>query len=98
MSLNRRKLLASMAAAAASPALLKPDVARAAGGKGEIWISNEKDDTLSVIDIETLEVVRTIPTGERPRGITFLKPDEMPRNATGKILHRVLKDMLEERG
>ena len=38
---------------------------------GEIWISNEKDDTLSVIDIETLEVVRTIPTGERPRGITF---------------------------
>lgn len=35
---------------------------------------------------------------KRPRGITFLKPDEMPRNATGKILHRVLKDMLEERG
>ena len=39
----------------------------------EMWISNEKDDTLSVIDIETLEVVRTIPTGERPRGITFSK-------------------------
>ncbi len=34
---------------------------------------------------------------KRPRGITFLAPDEMPRNATGKILHRVLKDMLEER-
>ena len=39
----------------------------------EIWISNEKDDTLSVIDIETLEVVRTIDVGERPRGITFSK-------------------------
>ena len=26
----------------------------------EIWVSNEKDDTLSVIDIDTLEVVRTI--------------------------------------
>jgi PQQ-dependent catabolism-associated beta-propeller protein len=39
----------------------------------EIWVSNEKDDTLSVIDIETLEVLRTIPTGERPRGITFSK-------------------------
>ncbi|MEO0865938.1 MAG: hypothetical protein AAFY39_15420, partial [Pseudomonadota bacterium] len=37
----------------------------------EMWISNEKDDTVSVIDIETLEVVRTIDVGERPRGITF---------------------------
>lgn len=37
----------------------------------EIWITNEKDDTISVIDVETLEVVRTIQTGERPRGITF---------------------------
>jgi acyl-CoA synthetase (AMP-forming)/AMP-acid ligase II len=27
---------------------------------------------------------------KRPRSIIFLKPDEMPRNATGKILHRVL--------
>jgi len=39
----------------------------------EIWVSNEKDDTISVIDIETLEVVRTIDVGERPRGITFSK-------------------------
>jgi PQQ-dependent catabolism-associated beta-propeller protein len=39
----------------------------------EIWVTNEKDDTISVIDVETLEVVRTIPTGERPRGITFAK-------------------------
>ncbi|MEL6618267.1 MAG: YVTN family beta-propeller repeat protein [Pseudomonadota bacterium] len=39
----------------------------------EMWISNEKDDTVSVIDIETLEVVRTIDVGERPRGITFSK-------------------------
>ncbi|WP_299483660.1 YVTN family beta-propeller repeat protein [uncultured Roseibium sp.] len=37
----------------------------------EIWVSNEKDDTISVIDIDTLEVVRTIDVGERPRGITF---------------------------
>lgn len=40
---------------------------------GEIWVTNEKDDTISVIDIATLEVVRTIETGERPRGITFSK-------------------------
>ena len=37
----------------------------------EIWITNEKDDSISVIDVTTLEVTRTIPTGERPRGITF---------------------------
>ena len=52
-----------------SLAVLAPFAAQA----GEIWVSNEKDDTLSVIDIDTLEVVRTIPTGERPRGITFSK-------------------------
>ncbi|MGJ8604807.1 MAG: YVTN family beta-propeller repeat protein [Marivita sp.] len=39
----------------------------------EIWVTNEKDDTISVIDIDTLEVVRTLETGERPRGITFSK-------------------------
>ncbi|WP_193141399.1 YVTN family beta-propeller repeat protein [Meridianimarinicoccus sp. MJW13] len=37
----------------------------------EIWVTNEKDDTISVIDVDTLEVIRTLPTGERPRGITF---------------------------
>ena len=39
----------------------------------EIWVTNEKDNTISVIDTATLEVTRTIPTGERPRGITFSK-------------------------
>ena len=39
----------------------------------EIWVTNEKDDTISVIDLDTLEVTRTIPTGQRPRGITFSK-------------------------
>ncbi|MGI9488917.1 MAG: AMP-binding protein [Geminicoccaceae bacterium] len=33
---------------------------------------------------------------KRPRVITFLEPEEMPRNATGKILHRVLRDMLAD--
>ncbi|MBO9434867.1 MULTISPECIES: YVTN family beta-propeller repeat protein [unclassified Ruegeria] len=56
-----------LAALLAATALCAPATA------DEIWISNEKDDTLSVIDIETLEVIRTIETGERPRGITFSK-------------------------
>jgi len=37
----------------------------------EIWVSNEKSDTISVIDIDKLEVVREYDVGERPRGIVF---------------------------
>ncbi|AHD11615.1 YVTN family beta-propeller repeat protein [Phaeobacter gallaeciensis] len=39
----------------------------------EIWVTNEKDDTVSVISTETLEVINTYDTGERPRGIIFSK-------------------------
>jgi len=28
---------------------------------------------------------------KRPRAISFIKEEEMPRTATGKILHRTLK-------
>ncbi len=56
----RISTLAVMAAMAAHPALAD-----------EIWVTNEKDDTVSVIDIETMEVSHTYETGERPRGITF---------------------------
>jgi fatty-acyl-CoA synthase len=34
---------------------------------------------------------------KRPRRVVFLPPDEMPRTATGKILHRVLREMLAAR-
>ncbi|MFP1630772.1 class I adenylate-forming enzyme family protein [Zhengella sp. ZM62] len=34
---------------------------------------------------------------KRPRAVVFLSPEEMPRNTTGKILHRVLRDMLAGR-
>ncbi|HKJ60604.1 MAG TPA: PQQ-dependent catabolism-associated beta-propeller protein, partial [Hyphomicrobiales bacterium] len=39
----------------------------------QAYISNEKDNTVSVIDLDTLEVVRTYPVGQRPRGITMTK-------------------------
>jgi acyl-CoA synthetase (AMP-forming)/AMP-acid ligase II len=29
---------------------------------------------------------------KRPRSATFIADEEMPRTATGKILHRVLRD------
>jgi acyl-CoA synthetase (AMP-forming)/AMP-acid ligase II len=34
---------------------------------------------------------------KRPREIVFLDAGEMPRNATGKILHRVLRDIIAKR-
>lgn len=39
-----------------------------------IFVSNEKDNTVTVLDSKTLEVIKTIPTGLRPRGIV-ITPD-----------------------
>ncbi|MFK7859904.1 MAG: PQQ-dependent catabolism-associated beta-propeller protein [Granulosicoccus sp.] len=36
-----------------------------------IYVSNEKDNTISVIDGDSLEVVETIDVGQRPRGIVL---------------------------
>ena len=36
-----------------------------------VYVSNEKDNTVSVIDTETDEVIETIEVGERPRGVTL---------------------------
>lgn len=33
------------------------------------WVSNEKDNSLSLIDLQTLEVTETLPVGQRPRGL-----------------------------
>jgi YVTN family beta-propeller protein len=35
----------------------------------KIFVSNEKDNTVTVIDGKTLQVIKTIPTARRPRGI-----------------------------
>lgn len=41
---------------------------------GHVYVSNEDDGTVSVIDAERGEVVATIPVGERPRGLQ-VSPD-----------------------
>jgi fatty-acyl-CoA synthase len=33
---------------------------------------------------------------KRPRKITFIKDEKMPRTATGKILHRSLREMFRK--
>lgn len=37
------------------------------------YVSNEKDNTISVIDLSKMQVVRTVPTGERPRGMALTR-------------------------
>lgn len=37
------------------------------------YVSNEKDDTISIIDLDTMAVTDTIEVGERPRGIILSK-------------------------
>ena len=36
-----------------------------------VYVSNEKDNTVTVVDSTTMEVVKTINVGQRPRGITI---------------------------
>jgi PQQ-dependent catabolism-associated beta-propeller protein len=38
------------------------------------YTSNERDNTMSVVDIDKGKVIRTVPTGQRPRGI-LVTPD-----------------------
>ena len=35
------------------------------------YVTNEKDDNISVIDLEQQKVIKEIPVGQRPRGIIF---------------------------
>ena len=42
-----------------------------AAGTGYIFVSNEMDNTVSVIDGESFEIVKTIPTGQRPRDMRW---------------------------
>ena len=39
------------------------------------YITNEKGNSISVIDLDKLEVTHTVKTGQRPRGISLSKDD-----------------------
>jgi len=51
----------------------------------------------SLSEAELIEWTKNKIAGfKRPRRIVFITSDEMPRNTTGKIMHRILRDMLAE--
>ena len=37
------------------------------------YVTNERDNTLSAIDLSQMKTVKTVPVGQRPRGITMTK-------------------------
>ena len=39
------------------------------------YVSNEKSNTVSVVDTDRMETVKTIKVGQRPRGIELTKDD-----------------------
>jgi len=39
----------------------------------KVYVSNEKGNTVSVLDSDSKEVIKTIKVGQRPRGITISK-------------------------
>ena len=47
------------------------------------YITNEKGNSISVIDLDKLEVTHTVKTGQRPRGIALSKDDALMFVALG---------------
>src|SRR5262245_65334390 len=54
-------------------ALLAPLFIATSADAYTVYVSNEKDGTVSIIDSAKLEVVKTVKVGQRPRGITLTK-------------------------
>src|SRR5262245_39784682 len=68
------------------PGLLAFAIAIGLGGPVSAYtayVSNEKGNTVSVVDIDKMETVRTIKVGQRPRGIELTKDDNYCLVAAG---------------
>ena len=59
---------AAIAAAAFLLLLLAP-----AAQATTVYVSNEKDNSISILDGDSLQVRATVPVGQRPRGIALSK-------------------------
>src|SRR4029078_3733937 len=35
------------------------------------YVTNERDNTMSVVDLDQMKTVKTVPVGQRPRGVTI---------------------------
>ena len=62
--MNLQQIL-SLAAVTLVTVLVRP------AGAYMAYVTNERDNTMSVIDLDQMKTVRTVPVGQRPRGITM---------------------------
>ena len=53
------------------PLALLAALASGAARASTVLVSNEKDNTITVLDGATLKVIKTVPVGQRPRGIVL---------------------------
>ena len=53
------------------------------GSAATAYVSNERSNTVSVIDTNKWEVVKTIKVGQRPRGIAYTKDQKYVLVAVG---------------
>ena len=61
---------------AAAAALALGLLVAAPAGAETVLVSNEKDNTITVLDGASLRVLRTVPVGERPRGIALSRDNK----------------------
>ena len=57
------------------------------------YVSNEKGNTISVIDLTKMETVATVPVGERPRGITLSHDNKLLYICTSDADHIEVLDL-----
>ncbi|SUD60511.1 PedA protein [Ectopseudomonas oleovorans] len=55
------------------------------------YVSNEKDDSISVIDLDSLEVTATLAVGMRPRGLLLSSDTQQPPTEVGGLVTYGLK-------
>src|SRR5882762_9414616 len=65
---GRRAGLAAGAVLAMGPCAAAPAFAYTA------YVSNERDNSVSVVDLDKMQTIKTVPVGQRPRGIV-ISPD-----------------------
>ncbi len=57
--------------ALASAIAIALSLAAGSAAAATAYVSNEKDDSISVINLDTMETVETLEVGMRPRGLTL---------------------------
>src|SRR5262245_14267465 len=73
---GRSRMIGIAGRAALLAAILSVAAAACPAAAYTVYVSNEKGNSITVLDSKTLEVLETIPVGQRPRGIKLTNDDK----------------------